>query len=79
MSLLKYASKVSALTMLSRVIGFFEIQYLPCPSVQNQGLTYSCLLKIPNMMRRISLKGRLGSVYSMLAEYEEKTPKKRPS
>lgn len=73
MSLLKYVSKVSAYTLLSRILGFFRDSIFAMSFGARSGFDLFLLaFKIPNMMRRIFAEGAFSQAFiPVLAEYEE--------
>ena len=75
MSLLKYASKVSAFTLLSRFLGYFRDAIFAMSFGAKSGFDLFLLaFKIPNMMRRIFAEGAFSQAFiPVLAEYEEKS------
>ena len=79
MSLLKYVSKVSAFTLLSRFLGFFRDSIFAMAFGAKSGFDLFLLaFKIPNMMRRIFAEGAFSQAFiPVLAEYEEKNPEQK--
>ena len=79
MSLIKYASKVSALTLLSRLMGFVRDAILAQSFGAKSGFDLFLLaFKVPNMMRRIFAEGAFSQAFiPVLAEYEEQSPDRR--
>lgn len=79
MSLLKFASRVSAFTLLSRVLGFFRDTVFAMSFGAKSGFDLFLLaFKIPNMMRRIFAEGAFSQAFiPVLAEYETKTPEEK--
>ena len=79
MSLLKFASKVSAFTLLSRFLGFFRDSVFAMAFGAKSGFDLFLLaFKIPNMMRRIFSEGAFSQAFiPVLAEYEEKKPEQK--
>ena len=75
MSLLKYASKVSAFTLLSRFLGYFRDAIFAMSFGAKSGFDLFLLaFKTPNMMRRIFAEGAFSQAFiPVLAEYEEKS------
>lgn len=80
-SLIKFASKVSAFTMLSRVIGFVRDTVFAMSFGAKSGFDIFLLaFRIPNMMRRIFAEGAFSQAFiPVLAEYETKTPEEKQS
>lgn len=76
MSLLKFASKVSAFTMLSRVLGFVRDTVFAMSFGAKSGFDLFLLaFRVPNMMRRIFAEGAFSQAFiPVLSEYEEKMP-----
>ena len=79
MSLLRFASKVSAFTLLSRVLGFLRDTVFAMSFGAKSGFDLFLLaFKIPNMMRRIFAEGAFSQAFiPVLAEYEEKSPQEK--
>lgn len=79
MSLVRFASKVSALTLLSRIIGFVRDAIFAHSFGAKSGFDLFLLaFKIPNMMRRIFAEGAFSQAFiPVLAEYEEKSPQQK--
>ena len=79
MSLIRFASKVSALTLLSRMMGFVRDAIFAHSFGARSGFDLFLLaFKIPNMMRRIFAEGAFSQAFiPVLAEYEEKSPQQR--
>ena len=79
MSLIRFASKVSALTLLSRMMGFVRDAIFAHSFGAKSGFDLFLLaFKIPNMMRRIFAEGAFSQAFiPVLAEYEEKSPQQR--
>jgi putative peptidoglycan lipid II flippase len=76
MSLLKFASKVSVFTMLSRILGFARDTVFAMSFGAKSGFDLFLLaFRIPNMMRRIFAEGAFSQAFiPVLSEYEEKIP-----